>query len=623
MQLLPGESKIATLGNITLTTRRVQYEKSEWGSKKITTIPLDHLTSCDIEAHSKPRWIVLGALTAVLALYTQWSMLWGLSILFVLAWLLTLHKSMVVRSASEKIEYVGSFGQWAALQEFLQKVHVAKGSQESAATGRHEEMLAVLRASAVQAAAPSPREEVIKDVELRTPVPDPISSVSRETPILPAHTAFWITSSSTLHVRTSSSSAAPAIGREGSGPEETTTEPKPSLESPASEKDTSADVASGSVFPNISVSSPLTEIEVESPALPNSEPPNLLAVDAMLTAGQSTDAYSPLTKSTKSHTRIVVFALGALPIAVILGAVIVVFRSRPVDLFAPANRALVTTELQKWSESFRMGDTDAHVNCYAPVIETYFKMHQLPKEQLLRDKQKAFASISAVTLYELSNIQLSAEPNNRIAATFQKDWDYSVNSGKGFLGSEIEKLTFENFSGEWKIIREEEIRIVRAAHPARDDARLDQTTATQAGAFRYAKSQSSYLAEELCSESAPVSSHGRYCYPYGWRPWLKELERNVAGTEASALDGDTGTQTPGNLVIWWNSEPRIVFSGCRPHDCPDAGAYFIVAPRTRQMDIAWHNEKGVSYLGPNAALLRSRNGFTLLEQIERGETDQN
>jgi len=55
MQLLPGESKIATLANITLTTRRVQYEKSEWGSKKVTTIPLDHLTSCDIEAHSKPR----------------------------------------------------------------------------------------------------------------------------------------------------------------------------------------------------------------------------------------------------------------------------------------------------------------------------------------------------------------------------------------------------------------------------------------------------------------------------------------------------------------------------------------------------------------------------------------
>src|SRR5207237_244548 len=110
---------------------------------------------------------------------------------------------------------------------------------------------------------------------------------------------------------------------------------------------------------------------------------------------------------------------------------------------------------------------------------------------------------------------------------------------------------------------------------------------------------------------------GHYCYPYAWRPWLKELERKMAGTEADALDGDTGTQSPGNLVIWWNSEPRIVFSGCRPHDCPDAGAFFIIAPHTRQMDIVWRNEKGVSYLGPNAALLCDHNGFTLLEQIEQ------
>jgi len=619
MQLLPGESKIATLANITLTTRRVQYEKSEWGSKKVTTIPLDHLTSCDIEAHSKPRWVVLGALAVVLALYTQWSVLWGLSILFVLAWLVTFQRSMVLRSASEKIEYAGSFGQWTAFQEFLQKVHVAKGNQESVAAGRHEEMLAALRASAVQPTAPSPREEIIKDVELRTAVPDPTSSVSREAPTIPAHTAFWITSSSTLHVSTSSSSAAPAMERGKSVPEETTSGVKPSLEFPASEKDTSADVASGSVSPNVSARASLTEIQVESPPLPNSEPPNLLA-NTVLTPGQSTAAYPPLTKSRKSRTRIVVFALGALAIAGLLGAVISVFRSHPADLFTPENRALVAAELQKWSESFRTGDTAAHVNCYAPVIETYFKMHQLPREQLFRDKQKAFASISVVIIYELSNIQLSPEPNNRIAATFQKEWDYSVNSGKGFLGSEIEKLTFENFSGEWKIVREEEIRIIRATRPQRDPVRLDERTATRAGAFRYAKYQSGYLAEELCSESS-VSTSDHYCYPYGWRPWLKELERKVAGTEADTLDGDTGTQAPGNLVIWWNSEPRIVFSGCHPHDCPNAGAYFIVAARTRQMDIVWHNEKGVSYLGPNAALLRSYDGFALLEQIERGDSD--
>lgn len=138
MQLMPGESMVASLGNITLTTLRIQCEKSEWGSKKITTITLDHLTSCNIEAYSKPLWIVLAVLAGVLALTSGGSFLWIVAVVLFIAWFVTRRKGVVLRSASDKIEYFGSYGQWSDLQQFLNKVQAAKAYRESIAAGRHE-----------------------------------------------------------------------------------------------------------------------------------------------------------------------------------------------------------------------------------------------------------------------------------------------------------------------------------------------------------------------------------------------------------------------------------------------------------------------------------------------------
>lgn len=53
-----------------------------------------------------------------------------------------------------------------------------------------------------------------------------------------------------------------------------------------------------------------------------------------------------------------------------------------------------------------------------------------------------------------------------VAATFHKDWDTSTLDGKTFGGSEIEKLTFAPYSGSWKIIREEELKILDVVRSA-------------------------------------------------------------------------------------------------------------------------------------------------------------
>jgi len=95
-------------------------------------------------------------------------------------------------------------------------------------------------------------------------------------------------------------------------------------------------------------------------------------------------------------------------------------------------------------QSFRNKDARAQADCYAPVVETYFRWHNVPREQLAHDKEKSFAAIGEIRKYEISEIQVSVQPAignpdsttnyNRADAIFQKEWDTSTVAGKIFAG---------------------------------------------------------------------------------------------------------------------------------------------------------------------------------------------
>lgn len=121
-----------------------------------------------------------------------------------------------------------------------------------------------------------------------------------------------------------------------------------------------------------------------------------------------------------------------------------------------------------------------------------------------------------------------------------------------------------------------------------------------------------YLVNELCGGPTNFGTD-TFCYPRGWKPWLKELQLRIAGDEAEAIRTDSGVQSPGNLVVSWDGRPRVVFGGCRPHFCPDGRVYFLVDTRAKELDIIWRNERGVKYLGPNSAFLRTVSAYELLE----------
>lgn len=140
----------------------------------------------------------------------------------------------------------------------------------------------------------------------------------------------------------------------------------------------------------------------------------------------------------------------------------------------------------------------------------------------------------------------------------------------------------------------------------------DDTYPIPGKGYRYKIYPSGYMVGELCSSKAE-----HFCYLFDWKPWLKELETKIAGEQAGALLSDTEVASPGNLVILWDNQQRVVFSGCRAHDCPGASAYFIVAPATREMDIIWKRGDEVTYLGPNAASLRNARAYDWLEIIRQ------
>jgi hypothetical protein len=128
--------------------------------------------------------------------------------------------------------------------------------------------------------------------------------------------------------------------------------------------------------------------------------------------------------------------------------------------------------------------------------------------------------------------------------------------------------------------------------------------------FRYEKYPDGYLVDELCT-----TKEQGFCYSFHWQPWIKDLESKIAGDQANKLLADTGTASPGNLVISWDSEERVVFNDWRSHDGSSASAFFIVAPKTRAIDIVWQRGDHVTYLGPDATLLSNAHAYEWLKQI--------
>ncbi len=116
--------------------------------------------------------------------------------------------------------------------------------------------------------------------------------------------------------------------------------------------------------------------------------------------------------------------------------------------------------LNRWVESSRNRDVDAHSNCYAPVVETYFAKHNVANDQLRGYKNKAFSAIAELRKFEISDVSISADPDGRYSVKFRKSWDTTLTNGKLYTGETIDILKFQRFGSDWKIVSEEEPQVL-------------------------------------------------------------------------------------------------------------------------------------------------------------------
>ena len=126
-----------------------------------------------------------------------------------------------------------------------------------------------------------------------------------------------------------------------------------------------------------------------------------------------------------------------------------------------------------WADAFRSKNSIALAASYATTVEKYFRRDNVSRDQIHGYFQSAFARIEYIQAYQIDDIKVEMLPalNNpddrafpsRAAATFHKTWDTRQFDGKTSSGEEIERLTFANSPEGWKIVREEELNVIKAS----------------------------------------------------------------------------------------------------------------------------------------------------------------
>ncbi len=117
--------------------------------------------------------------------------------------------------------------------------------------------------------------------------------------------------------------------------------------------------------------------------------------------------------------------------------------------------------LRNWVSTFRSEDIQAQVACYAPKVDTYFNWRNVTPEQIQYDKTRAWGRVASIHKYAVTPISISDEANGRKAMLLRKDWDTTTTRGTAFAGSEIEKLVFAKLEGQWKIVDEQEVKVLK------------------------------------------------------------------------------------------------------------------------------------------------------------------
>lgn len=123
-----------------------------------------------------------------------------------------------------------------------------------------------------------------------------------------------------------------------------------------------------------------------------------------------------------------------------------------------ADTAGIHALLDRWSGALKRGDVDAAVQCYAPVVSTYYARHDVTREAVRQSIRRDRARYGRLDFYRVSGVGITPVSDNRAVATFRKHWHWQA-SGRGRPpGEEEERMTLVRSGGVWLISSEQATR---------------------------------------------------------------------------------------------------------------------------------------------------------------------
>lgn len=111
--------------------------------------------------------------------------------------------------------------------------------------------------------------------------------------------------------------------------------------------------------------------------------------------------------------------------------------------------------LERWSAALKRGDVDIAAQCYAPVVNTYFDRHDVPREAVRQSIKQGRARYGHLEIYRISGLGITPVGDTRAVVTFHKHWQWRTSLRARSSGEEDERMTLVRNQGAWRISSEQ------------------------------------------------------------------------------------------------------------------------------------------------------------------------
>jgi hypothetical protein len=119
--------------------------------------------------------------------------------------------------------------------------------------------------------------------------------------------------------------------------------------------------------------------------------------------------------------------------------------------------------LENWAEAAKAGDIERAASMYAERVSTFFTKRNVTRADVHKERNLNLARYGRMSLYRISDIQISPISTNQVSVTFRKMWQSS--GPRVTSGEEKEQLILERDASAWRIVSEKEIKVYWVKKP--------------------------------------------------------------------------------------------------------------------------------------------------------------